>query len=69
MASMFVAFVFMTEKVTSKFLEGKIVLELSRNEVSIKDIPFPAVKICPQIVIEEKFPTFNHTWSAASDDQ
>jgi Amiloride-sensitive sodium channel len=69
MASMFVAFVFMTVKVTSKFLEGKIVLELSRNEVSIKDIPFPAVTICPQIVTGEKLPTFNQTWSAASDDQ
>jgi Amiloride-sensitive sodium channel len=41
----------------NEFLEGKIILELSRNEVSVADIPFPAVTICPQILSPDYLPT------------
>jgi Amiloride-sensitive sodium channel len=46
---------FLTFETTSKFLDEKIVLQLSSREVSISEIPFPAVTICPQFINKNLF--------------
>ena len=42
-------FCFLMSEMTSKFIEDKIILELSREEFPIKDVPFPAITMCPQV--------------------
>jgi Amiloride-sensitive sodium channel len=48
-------FSFLMTEMTSKFFEDKIILELSREEVAIKEVPFPAITICPQIFEKTSF--------------
>jgi Amiloride-sensitive sodium channel len=52
---------------TLKFLEDKIVIELSREEVPISSIPFPAVTICPEVELDEKFQSFNNVADPSDD--
>ena len=39
---------------TSRFIGRKVVLELSSEEKSIQQTPFPAVTICPEYVRKDK---------------
>jgi Amiloride-sensitive sodium channel len=68
MLSAFLVFCFLISITTSKFLEDKIVLQLSSDEVSIKDIPFPAVTICPEFSLETQIPPFDANSFLPSDD-
>lgn len=45
-------FSYLTFETTSKYFSNKIVLRLSEAEVSISEIPFPAVTMCPQVFDE-----------------
>lgn len=55
----FGAFCHLLVETTEKFLSDKIILQLSKDEVSIKDIPFPAMTICPQIFEVSSFSKFD----------
>jgi Amiloride-sensitive sodium channel len=64
----FLLFCVLISITTSKFLEGKIVLKLGADEVSVKDIPFPAVTICPEISLKSQIPPFDKNRFLPSDD-
>jgi Amiloride-sensitive sodium channel len=49
-------FSYLIFETTTKFLEGKIILELSREELHISGVPFPAVTVCPQVFFEKNLP-------------
>jgi flagellar biosynthesis regulator FlbT len=56
-------------EMTVKFLEEKIVLQLSSEEVPIRNIPFPAVTICPEVVLDENFHSFDRKLYSPSDEK
>ena len=62
-------FCYLMVETTLKFVEDKIVLELSSEEVPISSIPFPAVTICPQVYHEEDFSMFGRKFYAPSDEK
>lgn len=65
------AFCVLMFKTTSKFHDDKIILDLSSHEVSVGEIPFPAVTVCPQILNARKhlnidksvFNPSDHEWA------
>lgn len=57
----FVMFCFLIVETTNKFTADKIVLDISRKEVPIADIPFPAITVCTQSFRDHNLPTFNWT--------
>jgi Amiloride-sensitive sodium channel len=62
-------FCYLMLEMTLKFVEDKIVLELSREEISISKIPFPAVTFCPQVYHEKNFTIFGRNFYAPSDEK
>jgi hypothetical protein len=48
-------FVSLIYKTTSKFFLDQMVIKLSEKQHSVEDIPFPAVTLCPDVVIPSKF--------------
>lgn len=44
-------FCFLVYKTTSKFMSEKIIIELSKHEHPIEEVPFPAFTICPEVFI------------------
>jgi Amiloride-sensitive sodium channel len=60
-------FCYLMVETTLKFVEEKIVLELSSEEIPISAIPFPAVTICPQVHHEEDI--FGRKFYAPSDEK
>jgi hypothetical protein len=65
----FVMFGYLMFEITVKFLEEKIVLQLSSEEVPIKNIPFPAVTICPEVVLDKSFHGFDRKLYSPSDEK
>jgi Amiloride-sensitive sodium channel len=55
-------FCFLMFQTTQKFFEDKVVLELSRKPISLEDVFFPTVTLCPQIFHKENFPHVD--WSS-----
>lgn len=62
-------FCYLMFETTLKFMEDKVVLELSSKEVSISAIPFPAVTICPQMYLKEDFSSFGRKFYNPSDER
>lgn len=62
-------FCFLIARATAKFNSDEIVMELSRKEVSIRDIPFPAIAMCPQIFRDDHLPGFDQELYTPSDDK
>jgi Amiloride-sensitive sodium channel len=65
----FSIFCFLFFKTTNKFMEDKVIIDLSRVEIPIGDIPFPAVTLCPDVSINEKFKTFDLELFDPEDDK
>lgn len=40
-------------KATSKFFSDQIIVSVSKQEYLVEDMPFPAVTICPDVIIPE----------------
>ena len=64
-----VVFGFLIFETTLNFFESKVVLELSRKEIPIEDIPFPAVTICPQLFNIDDLQGFSTGNFTVSDDK
>jgi Amiloride-sensitive sodium channel len=62
-------FFYLATETTTKFLSNKIVLRLSEKEVLIRDIPFPAVTMCPQIFNENFLSHFDRKTYTSSDEK
>lgn len=62
-------FCFLIIETTSKLAADTIVLELSKEEIPINSIHFPAVTICPQMFHEAYMPHFDRKYYTESDDK
>lgn len=45
---------FLINEVIEKFLEHKIAIKISEKQKSVEEIPFPAISICPELLISEE---------------
>lgn len=56
-----ILFFVMIQQTTSKFFSEKIIIELSKVEHSIVDVPFPAVTVCPELLDSPLFDVLNNS--------
>jgi Amiloride-sensitive sodium channel len=45
-------FILLMHDTTGRFAADQIVIKLSESQLSIEEVPFPAVTICPEVVEE-----------------
>lgn len=48
-------FVLLIYEATEKFMTNQIVIRLSKQQSSVGEVPFPAVTICPDLIIPDNF--------------
>jgi Amiloride-sensitive sodium channel len=49
MILMFFVFGLLVYETVTKYTSEKVMLELAREETSIREVPFPAVTMCPEV--------------------
>lgn len=50
-----IIFTFLVADITDKFLSDTTLIEVSKKEHFVGEIPFPAVTVCPDVKIPEDF--------------
>lgn len=45
---------------SAKFIADKIVTKLSNYELSVGEVPFPALTICPELINQDRLTRFAH---------
>jgi hypothetical protein len=50
-----VLFVVLISLTTRKFLDGQMVIKIAKKPKSVGEIPFPAVTVCPDVLVPLNF--------------